>query len=279
MGGQAKWRRDEIAELKRRSPEDAARWRQMQENMRQVASGIDPESSDLTVRAAMARAMGALLFEAKRSENVDPVVAFLHETISATLRRFSDVPVACRKGCSHCCHIWVSVSAPEILHIAKTVAQCGDAAIEKVRAAHEGTKDYDFDARYHHPHPCPLLEGDACSIYDARPKACRFAASIDAGICDRTYHQITNEGVPTPAPFVMGRDVYGMVIAAGLRHAKFPYQGYEMNAALHRALQTDHAEQRWLSGEDIFAGIHRDAQDIFDHPAEQYLYAHAFPRA
>ena len=62
----------EIAELKRRSSEDAARWRQMEGDKRWVGSGIDPESSDPTLPIAMARAMGALFIDAKRSRNVDP---------------------------------------------------------------------------------------------------------------------------------------------------------------------------------------------------------------
>jgi hypothetical protein len=49
-----------------------ARWRQMQEDKRRAASGIDPESSDPTLPIAMARAMGVLSIEAKRSRNVDP---------------------------------------------------------------------------------------------------------------------------------------------------------------------------------------------------------------
>ncbi len=173
LGGQAKFRRDEIVELKRRSPEDAARWRQMQEDKRRVASGIDPESSDPTLPVAMARAMGALFIEAKRSGNVDPAVTFLYETINATVRGVADVPVACKKGCSHCCHTWVSVAAPEAIFIAKILKQRGNGIVEKVRLAHEHTKDYDFDTRDQHPQPCPLLDNDTCSIYDDRPEVCR----------------------------------------------------------------------------------------------------------
>lgn len=276
MGGQAKWRREEIAELKRRSPEDAARWRQMQEDKRRVASGIDPESSDPELPVTMARALSALYTEAKRSGTVDPPVIFLYETINATLRRVSDIPVACRKACSHCCHIWVSVSAPEALFVAKIVKQRGAAAVEKVRSAHEHTEEYDFDHRDQHPHPCPLLDDDACSIYDARPEVCRLAASADAEICARTYHNITNEDVPTPVLYLMGRAAYAITVAAGLRHAGLPHHAYEFNAALLRALETDQAEQRWLAGEDIFGGIQRDPEDALADPEAQQLYKYAF---
>jgi hypothetical protein len=65
-------------------------------------------------------------------------------------------------------------------------------------------------------------------------------------------------------------------MAAGLRHARLPYHGYEFNAALLRAMEMDQAEQRWLSGEDIFADIHRDPANTFDHPQAQQLYEYAF---
>jgi Fe-S-cluster containining protein len=280
MGGEAKWRRDEIAELKRRSPEESAQWRQLQNDKRRIANGIDPESEDPELIVAMARALSALFKEATRAGNVDAAVTLLYNTIDATLCHFSDVPaVACKKGCSHCCHIWVSVTAPEVLHIAKIVGQRSKTAIEKVRLASEHTKNYDFNTRYHHPYPCPLLEDHACSIYDVRPEVCRFAASVDAEICDRTYHKITNEGVPIPVPYVMGRDLSSIAMAAGLRHANLPYHTYEFSTALRRALETDNAEQRWLAGEDIFAGIHRDVEDIFEHSMAHFIYDRAFSTA
>src|ERR1700722_7856026 len=102
------------------------------------------------------------------------------------------------------------------------------------------------------------LGGDLSSIYDARPKVYRLAASADAAICARTYHNITNEDVPMPMMYLIGRAAYAMVMAAGLRHVDLPHHAYEFNAALSRALETDRAEQRWLAGDDIFADVHRD---------------------
>ena len=118
-----------------------------------------------------------------------------------------------------------------------------------------------------------------CSIYDSRPKVCRLAASADADICARTYHNITNEDVPTPMMYLVGRSAYAMVMAAGLRHAGLPHRGYEFNGALSRALETDQAEQRWLAGDDIFADVHRDPEDVFSNPQAQILYRYAFPGA
>jgi hypothetical protein len=252
--GKASRRKNENRELKRTNPEQFAQ----SHGTAGLPGGIDPASSDPAIPVALARELAALFDAAKRTGNIDPPVRLLHTAVNATLRGLPPIAIACKKGCSHCCHTWVSVSAPEALYVAKIVQSRGDAAIEKVRSAHAQTKEYDFETRPEHPHPCPLLEDDACSIYDSRPKVCRFAASADADICARTYHNITNENVPTPMMRVVGRSAYAMVMAAGLRHAGLAHRAYEFNGALARALATDQAEQRWLAREDIFAGASRD---------------------
>lgn len=273
--GKASRRKAENRALKRMNPEQFA---QSQDKSR-LAYGINPESSDPAVPVAITRELGSLFDVAKRTGNIDPAVTLLYTTVNATVRGLSDIPIACKKGCSHCCHTWVSVSAPEALYIAKIVKQRGDAAIEKVRSAYAHTKEYDFESRDQHPHPCPLLDEDVCSIYDARPKVCRLAASVDAAICARTYHNITNENVPTPMMYPVGRAAYAMVMATGLQHAGLPHHAYEFNAALSRALETDQAEQRWLAGDDIFADVHRDPEDVLSNPQAQLLNRYAFPRA
>lgn len=274
--GEAKRRKDAIIHLKQSSPEEAARWRQLQDDKRSIALGINPGAGDLRESAATARALNALLDEAKTIGTVDAVVTLLYETINATLRGLADIPIACKKGCSHCCYTWVSVSAPEALYIAKLVRSRGNAVMEKVRLAHGQTKDYDFNSRSQ-PFPCPLLDGDNCSIYEHRPKVCRLAASGDSAICERSYHYVTDEEIPMPMMYLYGRSLYGLALTVGLRHAGLPYHGYEFNAALVRALETDRAEQRWLAGEDIFVGIHQDPEDLLDNPVSKLLYEQAFP--
>jgi hypothetical protein len=168
------------------------------------------------------------------------------------------------------------VSAPEVLRIAKILKKRGSAVIENVRTAHEQTKDYDFDTRGAHPTPCPLLENDECSIYEERPMACRLAGSADAQICARTYHNITNEDIPMPMAYMFGRLGFVVSMAAALRKAGLPYEGYEFNAALTRALDTEDAEERWLNGENIFADILRDPANTFAEPEVRQLYEDAF---
>jgi hypothetical protein len=168
----------------------ADRRRQAKDDEKALRGGINPESTDPHPTAAMARTLSTLFERAIKRGNIDPPITYLHSKIDSTLKGLSDVPIACKKGCSHCCYIWVSASAPEVLFISKIIRAKGKAVIERVKEAHIATKDYSFDNRDEHPYPCPLLEDNVCSIYSARPSACRLAASADAELCARSYHNI-----------------------------------------------------------------------------------------
>jgi hypothetical protein len=103
-----------------------------------------------------------------------------------------------------------------------------------------------------------MLQDNSCTIYDDRPKACRQAASTDAQACARSHRNLTDEQVPSPAAYIGSRTAYAMALYAALFQSALPNDSYEFNAALVRVLDTPDAEQRWLAGEDIFAGVLRE---------------------
>lgn len=255
----------------------AERRRRAKEDERILAGGIDPEAQGPEQTAAMARQLHALLEQAKREKTIDPPVRYLHARMDATLQRLADIPVACKKGCSHCCYAWVSAAAPEILFIAKILRRRGDAAVaSRVRIAFERTRDLAPAGRNKDPHPCPLLEGNVCSVYPARPRACRFCASADAEICDRAYRGGSDEDIPTPRLNLVGRNAYAVALAVALREAGLPHHLYEFNAGLALALEREDAERAWLSGIDVFAAAPRDPNDVFAGTQAHFLRAIAF---
>lgn len=276
--GEAKRRRTEIEKLRQNSPEEVAARRQAQEDDRLLSKGIDPEAPSFPEEiAAMARLLATKFKEAKQSGIIDEPVKSLYAKINATTRGLADVPIACRKGCSHCCHAWVSVSAPEALFVGKLVRQRGPTVTEKIMSAHRNTQLYDFETRNQHPCACPLLEDGACSIYADRPKACRLAASRDSEVCRRSYLDVTNEDIPMPYVYQSARSFYSAALCAALKKNNLPYRAYEFNAALSRVLETEDAERRWLSGEDIFANTMCDPMDIMSQGPAQMIYGSAFP--
>lgn len=255
----------------------ADRKRQAKEDERLLARGIDSRSHDPGPTIAMARQIHTLLEKAKREKNIDPPVKFLQAKVEATRERLADIPVACKKGCSHCCYVWVSATAPEILFVAKLIRRKADAsAIAKIGAAHLATRDYDFRTRDKHPHPCPMLEADVCSIYEARPTSCRFAVSMNASVCARAMRQLSGEGIPTPGWYLSARGAYQLALVIALNHAGLPHRYYEFNAGLTRALEHGDSERAWLEGDDIFSGVRQDPNDALLTPNAGHLYRHAF---
>lgn len=245
--------------------ERAEHRRQLKEDQKLLDHGLNPELPNLEHLKALLRILQSAVEKARQCHQVEPIISALYPKVDATLHRMRDIPTSCGKGCSHCCHIWVSASAPEILHIANIVRKRGERAIAKVQEAFNATKTFNFDERSNHPHPCPLLERDVCSIYSDRPKACRLAASADAGICARSYHNTTDEDIPTPMMYLVARSGYAVPYAVALKNAGLSHRAYELNAGLARALQHSNAETAWLSGEDVFSGVQQDPEDATTH--------------
>ena len=254
--GDANRRRAEIARLKALSPEQ----RQEREDEACLQKGIDPkkaftDSSDIL---AMARRLHAHFEQAKATRNIDVAVQYLLQKVDGTVYSLRDIPVACAQGCSHCCTAWVSVSAPEALYLAKLVTAMGQAAMDKVRAAHAATREIEFEVRIQHPHDCPMLKDNLCTIYENRPNSCRQAVSGNKDACARAFRNITNETIPTPVMYAGTRAMCSAALYAALSRSALENGSYEFSAAITRVLDTPDAERRWLEGEAIFNGVLRE---------------------
>ncbi len=253
----------------------AERKRQAKDDEKRLSHGVDPESRDPEPTAAMGRQLHALFEKAKESGSIDAAVKFLHAKVEATIAA-GTVTVACAKACAHCCHSWVSATAPELLYVAKLVRRRGGDLATRVQAAHEGTRDLNATARANNPRPCPMLADNLCTIYDSRPAVCRFAASINATACERVLRLLHRETIPAPMRSVQGRAVYEIAMTIALVHAGLPYRYYEFNAGLVRALAREDAESAWLAGEDVFDGVRLDPSDAIQNRNTQAMYRHAF---
>lgn len=76
--------------------------------------------------------------------------------------------IACGKGCSDCCHMNVTISKVEAEKMANA---SGRKPVEIKRAVPHETDEYFGQA-------CPFLQNDVCSVYEARPLACRLHVSF-----------------------------------------------------------------------------------------------------
>ena len=253
----------------------AHRKRQAKEDEKRLLNGIDVETNDPASTVAMARLMYALFEKAKRAGSIDGAIKFLYAKAAATLAA-KPIPVACARGCSHCCNGWVSVTAPEILFAANRVRENGEALAARVWTAYEATQAFSMTERPVHPHPCPMLQGGTCGLYDWRPFACRLASSVNATACERVLLLFAPETIPTPVRHIRTREFYQLAITAALTHAGLPHRYYDFTGGLARALSRDDAETAWLSGEDVFHGVRADPTDLMTKGSAQVVYRQAF---
>ncbi|MCU0867085.1 MAG: YkgJ family cysteine cluster protein [Planctomycetes bacterium] len=88
--------------------------------------------------------------------------------------------LACRAGCSHCCHFPVGITYGEALLLAAALA---DDAVSgaAIRASAAATEALPWSALV--GQPCPLLAADRCRHHASRPLPCRALGSTDADAC------------------------------------------------------------------------------------------------
>jgi len=131
--------------------------------------------------------------------------------------------ISCRKGCAACCRMLVPLSVPEAFALREYVEQLPTdrrtlllhrLSETKDRMKHEGlwesladvaeasspVADEELDpinrAYYALKVPCPYLENELCSIYEARPAACReLLVTSPAELCQDL---VQNPVMPLP---------------------------------------------------------------------------------
>jgi Fe-S-cluster containining protein len=137
--------------------------------------------------------------------------------------------VSCRMGCAACCRMLVPLSPPEAFSLLEYVEQLPEdrrIVIEQKLHASKGElaahglldrlqavadteipiSDHELEpinrAYYALRHPCPFLENEMCSIYEARPAACReLLVTSPAELCDNI---VENPVEPIPVSVRIG---------------------------------------------------------------------------
>ncbi len=259
--------------------ERAEKRRQLKEDRRLVARGLPGQQTDLETIVSLMRVLHDLVEQARDARTIAPLIAFFQENMAIAARPGPTRAIACTRGCAHCCYAWVSARAPEILFATKAVpARDREAVRASVAAAYAVTGNLDFDGREGIVTPCPLLDGDRCRIYAARPAVCRTAVSADARICERAFRLGDVEAqIPKPEFYVNLRSGYAIALAGALKRAGYAPWSYEFNAGLHAVLGQSDAEVAWLAGEDVFAGVPVDQTgDPFTLSGPRNIYDAAF---
>lgn len=221
---------------------------------------VTPHKDDVT---AIAMIVARALQDMTAADRASRAAALIHALSDASARRTpGEAKLACRKGCGLCCHTWVGATAPEILHLAQAIradaARNPSISIDGIIARCAATAGLTPGERFGAKLPCPLLVADACSRYQERPTMCRQATSLDLAACIEEFEgRGLGEDMPVSAVYLAHARNARLPLLAALALARLPAHVFELSAGLARALQVEDAEQRWLAGEDVFAGIQR----------------------
>jgi Fe-S-cluster containining protein len=206
-----------------------------------------------TISSAMASNVTELLAGGDPANVVK--VAARSESVAQALYDRDPSKVACKPGCSWCCHERVSVSAPEVFRIVDALSggPHAQAVLERAQRVEKATADAEPGDRP--PIPCPLLEEGRCLVYAVRPLLCRAANATDATPC-RTW---VETGHRTPVEVVTGKALPCNAVRAGMIRA-IHERGLEADpldlaVALRVALEGEPSPIReaWARGERVFA--------------------------
>jgi Fe-S-cluster containining protein len=180
--------------------------------------------------------------------------------------------LACRAGCTWCCHFSVDVRAVEVFrildHIEREFLPEQKARVfDEIRVNSAKMRDLDEMQRMTRNVKCPFLSEARCSIYAARPQTCRNYHATSVVGCEQSYEQPDNLNIdPEFAPYVYQAGTsHADAFAAALRKAGFDSDVYELNGAFDAALADPTSRQHFEAKRAPFAQLQgRDIPGEFD---------------
>ena len=119
----------------------------------------------------------------QHSENRSPAeqATLVHKAAEPLLTKTKlHAQLACRRGCSHCCHYPVGITYPEAMRLAMAVRTHPE-LVARIHTESQSARERTWEQLV--GLPCPLLINDACSAHESRPMPCRALGSLDATAC------------------------------------------------------------------------------------------------
>lgn len=173
-------------------------------------------------------------------------------------RRIASAPdvgtLACRAGCTWCCHFSVDVRAVEAFGILDFVERTFTAeekarVYAEIRTNSAALGNLDEIERMGRNVKCPFLSQGRCTIYAVRPQTCRNYHATSVVGCQQSYEDPTNLDIdPEFAPLVyQAGGAHVDAFTSAMREAGYDTNVYEMNCALDAALSEPGARERFES--------------------------------
>jgi len=175
--------------------------------------------------------------------------------------------LACRAGCTWCCHFTVDVRPVEVFSILDFVERTFTIeekarVYAEVRANSMALSNLGEGERMKRNVKCPFLNGGRCTIYTVRPQTCRNYHATNVAGCQQSYEDPDNLDIdPDFAPWVyQAGTAHVDAFSTAMRDAGYDVRAYELNCALDAARSEPAARERFeaglppfnnLSGEDV----------------------------
>ena len=151
--------------------------------------------------------------------------------------------LACKQGCSWCCHFSIDIRPVEAFNIIEFMRDNFPAdRIEQIHnellANHQALKNLDDEQRLRLNIKCPFLVEGRCSIYPARPQTCRNYHATDSAGCRQSFEQPDNMDIaPEYAPITFQTGASQVdAFAKAMQEEGFAIDVYELNTAILEVL-------------------------------------------
>jgi hypothetical protein len=214
---------------------------------------------------ANTRHMALLLRASDQPDRASRAAAFAESLLDTLNDADVKEPIACAKGCVHCCTTYVSATVPEILNVARNVRLNAARTARTFNAAGRAAQ-IPQNQREARRILCPMIEQHMCGAYVERPLACRALLSTSLETCMKIFVEDMALRIPHAGNSALNRSVVVLMLKAALMLAGLPHKHYELTQAMMVALMDPRAEERWLAGEPIFAGVPTDTAESSPSP-------------
>ena len=171
----------------------------------------------------------------------------------------ANLALACERGCNYCCHQRVEVRPYEAFVLAEHIRlrmSTAQQADVKTKLAANRARIAPLAPLQHTQTgiPCALLVDGICSVYEARPAACRKYYSLSVDTC-RTAFACPTEPLNGPLEddaLRLAGNAVALGYARGVEESGRDANRYELHAALLEALVNPKSAKRYRNGKKAF---------------------------
>jgi Fe-S-cluster containining protein len=225
--------------------------------------GADGPSAD-GARDPLASTVAAELRGARSEEAAARAAAAAEDVMDDRLAMVwasSGMTAACKRGCSYCCTVPVSVTIPELIRVvsfARDTLPPDELATIAARASANAVQTHGKSSLHYPPQlPCAFLGSDgSCRVHSVRPLMCRREHAVDVQQC-KTAYDLAAPGKDHPIDRLISAKLASDVVLdayhLGLVEGGVDESNYELQEAAHLALSQPSAIAGWLAGQATFA--------------------------